>query len=90
MIRERACYLGIALANLVNIFNPELILLGGMFAQGQDLILPIAAETMRETAFAGMGERVRVQTTGFGWSAGVIGATSLALKRFFYHPVSPT
>jgi glucokinase-like ROK family protein len=89
MIKERACYLGIALANLVNILNPEMILLGGMFAQGQDLILPIAADKMRETAFAGMGEKVRVQTTGFGWSAGVIGATSLALKRFFYQQVGP-
>lgn len=90
MIRERARYLGIAMANLVNIFNPELILLGGMFAQGQDLILPVVTETMREKAFAGMGDKVRVQTTGFGWSAGVIGAASLALTRFFYQQVNPT
>lgn len=90
MIEERARYLGIALANLVNIFNPELILLGGMFAQGQDLILPTAAETMRKMAFAGMGEKVRVQTTGFGWRAGVIGATALALTRFFYHNARTT
>lgn len=84
MIETRACYLGIALANLVNILNPELILLGGMFAQGEDLILPTAAQTMRETAFAGLGEKVRVQTSGFGWRAGVIGASALALLRFFY------
>jgi glucokinase len=84
MIAARACYLGIALANLVNILNPELILLGGMFAQGDDLILPVAEQTMRETAFAGLGEKVRVQTTSFGWRAGVIGASALALLRFFY------
>lgn len=84
MIEEKAYYLGIALANLVNILNPELILLGGMFAQGQDLILPTATRTMQEMAFAGLGEKVRLQTTGFGWRAGVIGASSLALTRFFY------
>jgi glucokinase-like ROK family protein len=84
MIETRACYLGIALANLVNLLNPELILLGGMFAQGYDLILPVAAQTMRETAFAGLGEKVRVQTTSFGWRAGVIGASALALQRYFY------
>jgi hypothetical protein len=61
-----------------------------MFAQGQDLILPTAAETMRKLAFAGMGEKVRVQTTGFGWRAGVIGATALALTRFFYHHARTT
>jgi glucokinase len=84
MIETRACYLGIALANLVNMLNPELILLGGMFAQGYDLILPVAAQTMRDTAFAGLGEKVRVQTTSFGWRAGVIGASALALLRYFY------
>jgi len=88
MIEGRACYLGIALANLVNILNPELIILGGMFAQGHDLILPVAARTMREMAFAGMGEKVRVQTTEFGWRAGVIGASALALLRFFYQQAS--
>ena len=84
MLNERAEYLGIALANLVNIFNPELVILGGMFAQGKDLLIPHAAETMRNKAFAGMGEKVRVETTGFGWRAGVVGASALALTRFFY------
>ncbi|MFN2152899.1 MAG: ROK family protein, partial [Anaerolineales bacterium] len=59
MIEERSCYLGIALANLVNIMNPELIILGGMFAQGQDLIMPVAEAQMRATSFAGLGENVK-------------------------------
>ncbi len=86
MIEERACYLGIALANLVNIINPELILLGGMFAQGQDLILPVAEAKMRTVAFAGLGENVKIAPTKFGWRAGVVGAASLALTSFFYQP----
>lgn len=81
-------YLGIALANLVNIFNPELILLGGMFAQAQDLILPIASQTLRQAAFAGLGEKVRLSTTSFGWRAGVTGAAALALLTFFYQQTS--
>jgi len=86
MIEERSCYLGIALANLVNIMNPELILLGGMFAQGQDLILPVAEAKMRSMAFAGLGENVKIAPTEFGWRAGVVGAASLALTSFFYQP----
>jgi len=81
-------YLGIALANLVNIFNPELILLGGMFAQGQDLIVPVTRQTLRRTAFAGLGEKVRLETTRFGWRAGVTGAAALALLTFFYQQTS--
>jgi predicted NBD/HSP70 family sugar kinase/biotin operon repressor len=83
-IEDRSCYLGIALANLVNVLNPELIILGGMFAQGSDLILPIAEAKMREAAFAGFGEKVKLKITSYGWRAGVIGAAALALTTFFY------
>ncbi len=84
LISELAHSLGVALSNLVNVINPELIILGGLFAQGCDQILPVAESTMRETSFAGMGEKVRVQTTSFGWRAGVIGSAALALMTFFY------
>lgn len=84
LIDEQMAYLGIALANLVNVLNPKLIILGGMFAQGGDLILPQVEATVRRLAFAGLGEHVDIQPTTFGWRAGVVGAASLALKEFFY------
>jgi len=84
MIEEQIQYLGIALANLVNILNPEKIILGGVFAQGDDLIRPIASRVMRETAFSGLGDNVIIEPTNFGWRAGVIGAAALALMEFFY------
>jgi glucokinase-like ROK family protein len=88
MLAERAHYLGVALVNLVNLYNPELILLGGIFAQGQDFFLEPALNTVRECSFGGMGQSVRVQATGFEWKAGVIGAAALALMSFFYHSES--
>jgi glucokinase-like ROK family protein len=84
LLGEIGHYLGIALANLVNIFNPELIILGGVFAQAEDLILPVARETLNRVAFAGLGEKSRLVTTSFGWRAGVTGAAALALLAFFY------
>lgn len=84
LLEARACYLGVALANLVNILNPNLIILGGLFAQGADLLLPTARAVMQERAFANLGAHVRLEITGFGQQAGVIGAASLALDRFFY------
>ena len=84
MLVQRARYMGIALANLVNVLNPELILLGGIFAQGQDLLMPTIEATMRERAFANLGQSVRLQPTSFGTSAGVIGGAALALTNFFY------
>jgi glucokinase-like ROK family protein len=84
LIEDRAGYLGIALANLVNMLNPEVILLGGMFAQGHDLIIPVAKAKMKEAAFAGLGDNVQIAATDFGWRAGVVGAAALALTAFFY------
>jgi hypothetical protein len=43
-------------------------------------------ETLRQRAFANLGERVRLQPTSFGRRAGVIGAAALALTHFFYQP----
>jgi glucokinase len=84
MLVDRARYMGIALANLVNILNPELILLGGILAQGQDLLLPTIENTVRRRAFANLGEQVRLQPTSFGQNAGMVGGAALALTHFFY------
>lgn len=84
MLEERACYMGIALANLVNVLNPDLIVLGGIFVQGEDLLLPTIERVMRQRAFANLGAQVEVKTTSFGPQAGAIGAVALALDTFFY------
>ena len=88
LLHESAYYLGMALANVVNLFNPELILLGGMFSQGQDLFIEPTLETVRQMSFGGLGEKVRLQPATFGWKAGVMGAAALALMQFFYQPES--
>lgn len=87
MLEERAYYLGVALANLINLFNPELILLGGIFSRGEDLFVEPITRTIQKMAFGGMGKNVRLQATSFGWKAGVIGAAALALLHFFYQPM---
>lgn len=86
MLEERAYYLGVALAGLVNLFNPEMILLGGIFSSGEEFFLETARRLTSEMAFGGMGKRVRITSTSFGWRAGVLGAAALALMHFFYQP----
>jgi glucokinase len=88
MLQERARYLGVTLANLVNIINPEMIVIGGIFAQGHDLLLPIVAETVAERAFAGLGKQLTIQATSFGDDVGIVGASALALDAFFYQQPS--
>jgi len=89
MLTERAEYLGLALVNVVNLFNPELILLGGIFSQGEDFFLEQVTQIVKKLSFGGMGQKVRIQATNFGWKAGVIGAAALALINFFYQQEIP-
>jgi len=84
MLRERAHYMGIALANLVNSVNPNMIIMGGLFAAGHDVMLPQVEETMRQRAFANLGDSVELRVTTFGRKVGMIGAAALALDTFFY------
>ncbi len=84
LVETSAQYLGMALSNLVNLINPELILLGGLFAEGQDLILPVAKATMEANSFGGLGQQARLQATSFGWQVGMVGAAALALAKFLY------
>jgi glucokinase-like ROK family protein len=90
MLQERSRYFGIALANLINILNPELIILGGLLAYGEAFMLPEIQNTVKQCAFSHLGDAVQIQITGFGQKAGMIGAAALALKTFFYDSTEPT
>lgn len=87
MLEERAYYLGLALANLVNGMNPQMIVLGGWLYEAFDLIEPVAQGTMRRHAFGAIGDRVDILPTSFGSLSGVVGAAVLALESFLFSPL---
>jgi predicted NBD/HSP70 family sugar kinase len=84
LVDTSAGYLGIALANLINLVGPELILLGGLFDEERDIYLPLIRQRIVSTSFGGVGELVRLEATSLGWRSGIIGAGALALARFLY------
>ena len=73
-VREIGRKLGAALGSLVNIFNPEVIVLGGGFSQARDLFLEPALETMKVEALAPGRDLVRVVPALLGPDAGLVGA----------------
>jgi predicted NBD/HSP70 family sugar kinase len=84
LLDEVAYFTGVALANLVDVLNPELILLGGLLEEGYDLLHDPIADTMRRFAFAGLGKQVEISPATFGAHSGEIGAAVLAFDEFFY------
>ena len=66
--------LGAAIGSLVNIFNPEVVVIGGGFSQARDLFLEPALESMREEALPPGRDLVRVVPALLGPDAGLVGA----------------
>ena len=62
------------MGSLVNIFNPEVIVIGGGFSQARDLFLEPALEAMRVEALPPGRDFVRVVPALLGPDAGLVGA----------------
>jgi glucokinase len=74
-------HLGAAVASLVNLFDPDMVVIGGGFgvAAGESLIGP-AREVLAVEALSPAGERVRLAVAELGSKAGVIGAALIAFE----------
>jgi glucokinase len=79
-IAEIGRKLGAAMGSLVNIFDPEVIVLGGGFSQARDLFLEPALESMREEALPPGRDLVRVVPALLGPDAGLVGAAFVGLE----------
>jgi len=77
-VEETARYLGIGIANLVSILNPEMIVLGGGLMQAGDLFLPAIRRIMPLWAQPVAAQQVRIELTKLGEDAGLLGAARLA------------
>ena len=70
--------LGIAIANLVNILNPEVVVIGGGVIAAGELLLAPARAQVEWRVLAPMRDSVRIVPARFGVEAGMIGAAVLA------------
>lgn len=74
---EVGFWLGIGINNVINIFNPELIVLGGGMAEAGDLVLKPAREVVAERTLHPNKEDAEIVLADLGNQAGVLGAAAL-------------
>jgi glucokinase len=73
--------LGAGIASLVNIFDPDLVVVGGGFgAAAGDLVLEPAREAVRREAIHPADEKLRIVTAELGSEAGLVGAGLVAFE----------
>jgi len=70
-------YLGIGLASVVNLLNPEKIIIGGGVADAGEILMRPLVDTLRKRAMKIAGSAVEVVPAQLGNTAGVIGASLL-------------
>jgi glucokinase len=73
--------LGVGLANIANIFCPQVIVIGGGVSGAGELLLAPAREVMERRALRPGRDEVRVEAAMFGADSGMIGAAMLARER---------
>lgn len=83
ILHSAAFYIGLALVNLIHIFNTELIILGGgvMSMRAGDLILKQIRGTVDKYALSSMKKDVQIVLSELGDNAGLLGGVALVLEK---------
>jgi glucokinase len=82
VIESAAEYTGIAVANLINIFNPEVVVVGGGVIDAlEDEMMSIIVETAMDYAMPGTTRGIEIVATRLGDFAGITGGAVLARQR---------
>lgn len=80
VVERAATYLGIGLGNLVNLLNPEVIVVGGGVSRLGEMLLAPTRKAMQAHAFPFAVEGVRLVQASLGEMAGVMGMASYVME----------
>ena len=83
IVRNAGMNLGVRIAYLVNLFNPEVVVVGGGVEKAGELILGPIRETVKKLAFSEQAGAVKIITSALGEDAVSLGAASLAVREIF-------
>ena len=81
LISQHAQKLAVGLANVVNIFDPELIVLSGGMSETGNLLLSPAKKALKNLIFADIKNVTKIVFGDLGPEAGILGAAALVFKQ---------
>ncbi|WP_123054759.1 ROK family protein [Clostridium sp. JN-1] len=74
-------FLGIGIANLVTIFDPEIIVIGGGVSKGGQIVFDKIKEVVEKRCFASMAKSCKIVKAGLGDDSGLVGAVATAIVK---------
>ncbi len=86
LVSAQARHFGVGIANLINAFNPQRIILHGESIAGGEPFLRVVLQTVEERALLRPRRMVEIVFSNLGDDVGLIGATSLVMETLFSMP----
>ncbi len=81
VIKTAGRYLGLGIVNLVNLFDPHAIVIGGGVAQAESLLFSTIRTVVEERSLSRHSREIEIHPATFGAKASVMGAVSLVLDQ---------
>ncbi|MFH0812074.1 MAG: ROK family protein [Pseudomonadota bacterium] len=73
-------YLGIGIASLINVFNPEMVIIGGGVSRAWNMFMPATQAEVNTRAFKIPAQRAKIVPALLGDDAGLLGAAYLVFQ----------
>ncbi|MEX1021255.1 MAG: ROK family transcriptional regulator, partial [Litorilinea sp.] len=87
VLQEVGHDLGLGIANLVNVFNPQLVILGGVLSLAHETLIPMIRETVKQNSLYPMRAALSILPSEYGTEDCLMGAVSLILDDLMRAPV---
>lgn len=82
-LAEAGKAIGVAVANMVNLFNPSLVVLGGGVIECNKILVSEVERTVRRRALYPVQRKLEIRASALGWDGPVVGAATIAFDSYF-------
>jgi len=86
LIRYAGHRLGVGIANMLNLLNPEMVILGGGIARAQDILLDAVRTTIAGLSLPASIRNAEIRMTGLNEWGIAVGAATLVLEAALNDP----
>ncbi|MDI3481950.1 MAG: N-acetylglucosamine repressor [Tepidanaerobacteraceae bacterium] len=81
LLKQMGKYVGLVVADVINLYNPRAVFIGGKMAKAAEAFMDILKQTVNSHAFPEIARSTEIKLSALGGNSGVIGACALALRE---------
>jgi len=84
LLQQVGKYVGLAIANVINMYNPEAVFIGGKLAVVAETFIDNIKKKVNSHSFPDVARSVQIKISDLGTHSGVIGSCALALRELLH------